>query len=145
MVEKDNKFYYNWKDFDLCIAHIVEENKDQNIHIVAPYRGGLPFGVALSNIMDKPLSIIDYQRYDGQSEYVTMIKDNIKEDEIILLVDDIADEGVTLDRCISFIEKNYDNKIKVHTMIGSKKHNKEWKYTFDHQGWSVFPYEHFNS
>ena len=140
MVEKNNKFYYSWKDFDLCIANIVELNKLNKVNIVVPYRGGLPFGTALSNKLDMPLSIIDFQRYDGNSFQVTMIKDTIKEEELILLVDDIADEGITLNKCISYIKENYKNNIKVHTMIGSKKHPKEWSCTFEHKGWAIFPY-----
>lgn len=148
-----NKNNISWDKFDECIGLLIYDLKSSydinsnNTHIVTLYRGGLPLGVSLSNKLKVPLSILDYQRLDGvdkESQEVSFIKNaNIKEDCTILLVDDIADEGITIRKSIEFLNEHFPkNKIIVYTLIGNKKHNKDWKYSIENNGnWQVFPWE----
>ena len=92
-------------------------------HIVTLYRGGLPLGVRLSNELNCPLSIIDYQSYAGKkTEHMSLIKDDgIKSKDVILLVDDICDSGNTMKKAIDFLHENTkDIKIIPFTIFGSK-------------------------
>ena len=115
-------------------------------HLVTPYRGGLPLGVRLSNELDVPLSILNYQRYDGDSKEVKfMYNAGISSSECIVLVDDIVDEGVTITKSVEFLREQFPmNKILVYTIFGNdKNHNPSWNYSFTHTGkWITFlPWE----
>ncbi len=52
-----------------CIDLITQNlEHGKQPHIVSLYRGSLPLGVQLSNQLQAPLSIIDYQTRDGKSK-----------------------------------------------------------------------------
>jgi len=144
MYTKDNKVYFEAEDFELAVYDVSEMFKQEknNVHIIAPYRGGLPLGVRLSNQCNLPLSILDYQRIDGDSKEVSMMKNaGICSDETLYLIDDIADEGITINKCLEFLNKEFpNNKVEVYTIFGnSDKHTPKWKYTFNHlNDWIVF-------
>jgi len=154
MYMKNNKVYFEYSDFDYAVGQVAELIKKERdigyeVHIVTPYRGGLPLGVRLSNQCNVPLSILDYQRLDGtsnESKVVSMMKNaGIKEDDVIYLVDDIADKGVTINKCLGFLSTEFPrNTLKVYTIFGDKLiHNPSWKYSFEHnKKWIQFiPWE----
>jgi len=150
MIEHEGKYYYPQQDVEKCIADIAQYITNKT-HIITFYRGGLPLSVRLSNQFNLPLSILDYQTYDNNVKTknnvsVSFMKNaGIKEGEDLLIVDDIADSGDTINTALKFLEMNYsdsNNKKTVYTMIGNnEKHPKEWKYKFKHLGWSVFNWE----
>ena len=146
MFENNNKTYFEASDFEEAVEDCKTIiNGLYNPTLIAPYRGALPLGVRLSNECDLKLNIIDFQRYDGDTKEPTLIKnDNIAVNETLFLIDDIADEGVTISKCLEYLKKEYPlNKIKVYTIFGNKKHPKEWNYTYEHKGqWIQFiPWE----
>jgi hypoxanthine phosphoribosyltransferase len=148
MYTENDKVYFESHDFEYAVAEVstMIERERNKVHLVAPYRGGLPLGVRLSNQCKVPLSILDYQRLDGDSEEVSVIKNaSISSSETIYLVDDIADEGITINKCLEFLSKEFpNNKIVVYSIFGNdEKHPPKWKYTFKHLGdWIVFiPWE----
>ena len=152
MFMSHNKVYCEAPDFEIAVKDVAEMINDEKIyndvHVIAPYRGGLPLGVRLSNQCKVPLSILDYQRLDGDSEIVSFMKNaNINSSETLFLVDDIADEGITLNKCLEFLQKEFPgSKIVIYTIFGNnEKHNPKWKYTFKHEGnWIQFvPWEGF--
>ncbi len=104
------KTIYTSQEYKADISIIVDMIKQfKNPHLVSLYRGALPMGVLLSNIMDLPLSIIDYQTRDTQTLEPKLIKDagivNSTNDTIIIL-DDIIDSYRTLKAA-----KNYMNSL----------------------------------
>lgn len=135
---------YTYEQFDKDIEYLVRFIKQHNIdNITALYRGGLPLGVRLSNECNLPLSIIDFQRYDGNSVIPNLIKyANIYEANNILIVDDIADKGISLNMTIKYLS-NINEKFNVMTLYGSNKHSDKWKYIHEHDGeWVKFiPWE----
>ena len=150
MYNKNNKLYFDAGDFETSVKDVINliQSETKKVHIITLFRGGLPLGTRLSNELNLPLSILDYQRLDGDSKIVKFIKDsNIKKDEIIYLVDDIADEGSTVSKALEFLKDICTNKIQVYTIFGNnQKHNSSWKYSFKHSGdWIVFgPWEGYN-
>ena len=140
MYKKDNKTYYEWSDFEDCIqvCGVYIENETRKVHIVTLYRGGLPLGVRLSNEYNLPLSILDYQSYNGNSKEVSMMKNaGICSSDVLYLVDDIMDSGNSIKKAKEFLNKEFpDNKIEIFTIFGSNKkfqgtsfqyvHDKEW-------------------
>ena len=114
-MQMSEKLKYTWKDFEndtITLIRNIIRNTDKKInkkiHIVTLYRGGLPFGVSLSNKLNAPLSIIDFQSYDGNTKTPIFIKNaGISVDEHIFLVDDIFDKGLTIAKAKEFIHKEY--------------------------------------
>ena len=135
MPKTPEKHHYTFADYDYDLIKITWKYKSQNnLHIVAPYRGGLPLGVALSNRLDAPLSILDYQRYDGETEEVSFMKNaGIEVTHKIILVDDLVDEGITIDKCYEFLSKEYPhNDIEVLTIFGRPGYRKKYNYMREH-------------
>lgn len=138
------KEYYTWKEFEENISYfeaIVDMNNLN--HIVTLFRGGLPLGTTLSNKCKLPLTILDYQSYDGDSKEVEWGICNLTKDSKILLVDDLADSGLSLNKAIKFLNSNGYKNIKVCTIHGNNQiHSKEWNYCNKHTGkWIVYPWE----
>ena len=146
MYNQDGKLYFEYSDFEESIEDIISKiNKKSNNHLITLYRGGLPLGVRLSNELNLPLSLLDYQRLDGDSLEVTMMKNaNISSDQTLILIDDIADEGITITKSVEYLYKHFpNNPVQVYTIFGSKKHDSKWMYTYEHnKEWVVFiPWE----
>ncbi len=137
-----NKVYYTWKDFEEDVGNIkavIEENKIT--HIVTLYRGGLTLGVKLSNVCKLPLSIVDYQSYDGKSKEPIVIKDaGIKKEDTILIVDDIIDTGNSIKNTQEVFK---ENNVIICSIYGNNKvHDKKWLYCKEHKNeWVIFPWE----
>jgi len=116
------KHIYSFNDYSKDINIITEHLKGlyRDIHIVALYRGGLPLGVALSNRTNSPLSILNYQRYDGKSDEVEFIKNSdIVSSQLLIVVDDLIDEGITMTKSIEFLQKKFpNNPIEIYTIFG---------------------------
>ena len=122
------KYVYSFSDYEQDVkifADMINQEK-RFTHIIAPYRGGLPLGVALSNKTESPLSIIKYQRYDGVPhgiyDGVSMMHNaGITSNELIVLVDDLVDEGITMIKCVEYLRTMFPmNPIKVYTLFGRK-------------------------
>ncbi len=145
----DCKVYYTASDFDRDINLILERlAKEENIHLVSLYRGSLPLGVRLSNITSAPLSIIQFQTRDGNdSEPKLVVDKEIKPDECIVLLDDILDTGLTLQKTYEFMRKKYPkNKIIGFTLFLNLQYNilLDWctSLNFSEGEWIVFePWE----
>lgn len=138
-----------------CIDLINEyKSGTQKPHIVSLYRGSLPIGVQLSHYLNSPLSIIDYQMYDGDTKEPKLIKNaGITVDDLIVLIDEICDRGITLKLTEKYIREMFPyNKILIYTIVGSKEHPKHYHYSIEHEvnqftkekAWIVFPWETIN-
>lgn len=116
------KHIYSFSDYSQDIkllANMINE-ESRETHIVTPYRGGLPLGVALSNKTDSPLSILEYQRYDGNTKEVKLMHNaNISSNELLILIDDLVDEGITMAKSVEFLRREFpNNPVKVFTIFG---------------------------
>ena len=165
------KYYYSSNEFDndchLCIKEYFDSGFDA---IISPYRGGLPFGVKLSHILDLPLGVIEFQRLDGNVENPTFNlaispirrEQNNKITQFvfmkkILLVDDICDSGKTIEKIYRYLKLvNPEFEIEIITLFGSlesRKYLEENIPNFDSKcyqyineipeeaKWIVFPWE----
>ena len=96
------------------IKRIVDLLKNEKVHLVALYRGSLPLGVRLSNELNAPLSIVDYQTRDGDSKKPVLIKNaGISSIDTLYIVDDIYDTGLTMNKTKEFLEQEFpNNKVK---------------------------------
>lgn len=137
------------EEYQKCTLHCLEliKNNLEGVsapHIVSLYRGGLPFSVKISNILGAPLSIVDYQSYDGNSKTPNLLKDaGIHRGDLIVILDDICDSGNSLKLTEEYLRELFPfNKFLIYTLVGSKKHPKHFNYTIEHDDrWVTFEWE----
>ena len=126
----------------------------QKPHILSIYRGSLSIGVQLSHYLKAPLSVIDFQSYDGDSKEPNLIKNaGVTAEDILIIIDEICDKGVTLKITEEYIRNIFpNNKIIIYTIVGSKEHPPHYNYSIEHKvnpetnekEWIVFPWEIIN-
>ena len=106
------------------ISHIIKTRMvNFDVHLLGLYRGGLPLAVALSNRLNLPLSIGKMQRYDGNDKDFELIyNDSIASNQKIIIIDDIVDEGTTINKTIEYLHEHFPhNKIEAIALYQSTK------------------------
>ena len=137
-----DKILYSYEKYieDLNLISPIMQDID---HIVAIYRGSLPMGVHLSNLYNIPLSIIDFQSRDGDSSDVTWMK-NLLNDKTkrVLVIDDIYDSGLTMDKVQQFLGNIPDRPDFYYLTIYGKENKDDVNYLREHTGeWINFYWE----
>ena len=120
----DDKHYMSWMGFEFAISEFVKHYRKNELRVDAIYgppRGGLPIAVTLSHRLGIPL-IKDYWETEKLDK--------------VLIVDDIADTGKTLESLIG-------PKFITYTIYYHKQSTvKPDYYCFEKKGnWVVFPWE----
>lgn len=145
----EKKIYYTWKQFDKDVTNFVRRLKYAKYNpktIVALARGGLPFGVKLSHMLDTHLMIVSVKSYEGQKSSNTMLVNSsytVPLRSPILLVDEVADTGKTL----QVIKEHFESLgVEVRTVtLFYKEHSvikPNWyMHRADNNKWLVFPWE----
>ncbi len=120
----NDKHYMSWMGFEFAISEFVKHYKENKLCVDAVYgppRGGLPIAVTLSHRLGIPL-IKDYWETEKLDK--------------VLIVDDIADTGKTLEPLIG-------PKFITYTIYWHKQSTvKPDYYCFEKKDdWVVFPWE----
>ena len=146
----DNYNYY-YDEYYYDVATLVQRYKKiANPHIVSIYRGSLPLGVHLSNILNCPLSIIKYQSRDGEDSKAEWLL-NLTSDESVrptprffphlIVVDDIYDTGKTF-RAVKDLPEFQDNPDYTLVALYGNKNDDGVVYLHEQlYRWIVFPWE----
>ena len=134
MILLNNKEYMDWSEY-LHSIEVCKDNLPRVCVIFAPLRSGLIPGTILSHSFDTPLRTIDMNHIEDT-------KIDIKGDALI--IDDISDEGKTLNKCSTFLrEKGYE-KIVTCTLVMKKGTTfipDVYAITVNKENWVIFPYE----
>jgi len=143
-----------WDEFDDDIADFTEYLKklkfDKDSVILGLKRGGLPSAVALSNKLSIPISIVSFQTRDGDDTEPKFLEpEMIKNAEKIIIIDDIYDTGLTIEKIVNELDTQFDKSIENIAGLfhyGSLKlQESKLKYyrCIDTNGgfWVVFPWE----
>ena len=106
-VSTDKDLWVSWDDYHRAIealALMVHESGWRFDHVLCLARGGMRPGDMLSRIFDKPLAIMSTSSYKEEggtiqgrldmAKYITLPRGELA--GRVLLVDDLADSGVTL-------------------------------------------------
>lgn len=157
MYTKDGKVYYEWSDYNEDIDAILrtinincaEDPSDfskgyrKDTNIVGVYRGSLGLAGHISNVLDLDMSVVQYQTRDGADEYPSLVINKIKDEQPIVLIDDICDSGKTMSDLSMFLKKEYPNNYLLRICIfGNKETGSISLYVREHDGsWIVFPWE----
>ena len=120
--------YVDWSDYhrlieELCLQ--VHQSDWRFDSLLCLARGGLRVGDVISRIYDVPLAILAASSYraaagtrQGQldiGEYITMTSDQLA--GRVLLVDDLVDSGVTLQRVVEHLQARYRAIEEVRTAV----------------------------
>ena len=142
-------YYYDEYYYD--VATLAQRYKKITYpHIISIYRGSLPLGVHLSNILKCPLSIVKYQSRDGQDSKAEWLL-NLTSDESVrptprffphlIVVDDIYDTGKTF-RAVKALPEFHNNPdYSLMALFGND--NDDGVHYLHEQlyRWIVFPWE----
>jgi hypothetical protein len=137
-----------WHEFDKAVsslANILRRKYDPDI-IVGVARGGLFPAVRLSHLMgDKTLRIIHVKYYKGvdlRRKKPELLADVGRLKGKVLVVDDVADTGTTLEFVVKHVKRKGAREVKVAT-IAMKTHSsfKPDFFVFETDNWIIFPWE----
>ena len=120
MTHRDNEmtgdFFVNWDVYNKTIeelaVQIYEDGYEFN-QIVCIAKGGLRVGDILARIFDVPFAVMSVESYHGdgvkdeQGQIVfgnSLAKTTPNLGNKVLLVDDLADSGRTLEKCVRWLE-----------------------------------------
>lgn len=112
-----NKLIISWDDYYqhiIQLAKLIKEKEEHKVfdQILCLARGGVPIGDALSRIFNLPLAILFTSSYRLQKQgdiYIDnqIAKQNNQLGKNILLVDDLVDSGVTLQKVAQYLQEDY--------------------------------------
>lgn len=124
----DRDLWVSWSEYHRSIvklALIVQESGWKFDHVLCLARGGLRPGDILSRIFDVPLAILSTSSYREESgtirgnldiaKYITMTKGPLS--GRVLVVDDLVDSGVTLEKVQYHIRENFPEVTEVKSAV----------------------------
>jgi hypothetical protein len=115
--------YITWEEYhqkiELLAVQIYQSGYSFN-QIVCLAKGGLRIGDILCRLYDAPLAILSAQSYHGAgnrergeiyfSKHLSMVNSQLG--NRILLVDDLVDSGISLEKSVTWLYHNYGEEIK---------------------------------
>jgi len=124
----DKDLWVSWDEYHRLIERLalkVYESGWQFDQVLCLARGGVRPGDVFSRIFDVPLAILSTSSYRAEAgtvhgeldiaQYMTMTKGKLAGK--ILLVDDLADSGVTLDKVTRHLSANFQDVTEVKSAV----------------------------
>jgi len=140
----------SWRKFELLtdkLCRKIKKNKENFDNIICIATGGLILGKLLSEKLNLPLGIISMKAYDDRKFKKLRFDKHISSTERVrgnvLLIDDIADSGISLKTASSYLS-NYKGikKVKTATLFNKPSSSLIPDYFIkETSAWVVFPYE----
>ena len=142
------KYYYTYDKYRSDVKILKDKiSASENPHLVSIYRGSLPIGVHVSNLLNIPLSILKFQSYEEKNDKDVKIlyNDGICITDTLVILDDIYDTGKTIRKVKEFLGKEFPYTKMVFITLFGKQNNDNVIYINEHPGcWIVFPWETIN-
>jgi hypoxanthine phosphoribosyltransferase len=127
-VSSDKDLWVSWDEYHQAIvrlAQIVHESRWKFDQVLCLARGGLRPGDIFSRIFDVPLAILSTSSYREESgtmrgnldiaRYITMTKGTLGGK--VLLLDDLVDSGVTLEKVQSHLKDHFPEVTEVKSAV----------------------------
>jgi hypoxanthine phosphoribosyltransferase len=115
--------YVSWEQYHQQIerlAFTVYQSGWQFNQIVCLAKGGLRVGDIFSRLFHQPLAILSATAYSGEdnrrrgevifSKHLSMTAESLR--DRVLLVDDLVDSGITLDKAINWLREHHTQEIE---------------------------------
>lgn len=145
------KVYYSWQDFDddiFVLTNYIHANQWLPDYIVGVKRGGLIPAIKLSHIFNKPLIMMSCQLRDNKDNEVRLYEvELLPKGKNVLIVDDICDSGITLQKIVYQLFMEGFSNIKTCSLIYNFSQDFRIDYCareidrFQDDRWIIFPWE----
>ncbi len=143
------KRYVGWQEFGRLaelLSQLVEERFKVDL-VIGIARGGLPVSLVVADRLGVPIDFINVKSYRGMGirgrpKILSTLSEDLS-DRSVLVVDDLVDEGDTMETVLDFIKKNFSAK-EVHTATLFIKPWSRFKpnaFLDVVEEWIVFPWE----
>lgn len=151
MNQNNSSIFYSWEDFDKDSLYIGRQLHASNWtpdYIVGVKRGGLIPAIKLSHLLNKPLIMMSCQLRDHTDNEVRLYEvEEIPKDKKILVVDDICDSGLTLQKIMAELSIKGFSQIRTCSLF----YNTSQSFVIDYKAriinrlqdssWILFPWE----
>ena len=146
-MSENYNYYYDQYYNDVAI---LKERYDKipDPHIVSIYRGSLPLGVHLSNVLNCPLSIVKYQSRDGEDHKAEWLLNLTSDKKLhpkffpeLIVVDDIYDTGETFRALLNLPEFQDNPNYRAIALFGNSNNDGVVYLNEQVYRWIVFPWE----
>jgi uncharacterized protein len=127
-VSTDKDLWVSWVEYDqaiVALAQMIHESGWQFDQVLCLARGGLRPGDIFSRIFDVPLAILSTSSYREEAgkvqgaldigRHITMTKGTLS--GRVLLLDDLVDSGVTLERVQAHLKENFQAVTEVKSAV----------------------------
>jgi hypoxanthine phosphoribosyltransferase len=139
------RYMYSYDDLNYDAHKIANYINSFNYNEAAVYgisRGGVPFAVHVSNLVNGEFGIINYQRYDGNSKTAKIQIKHQTKDIPIFLIDDLISSGITMKKAISSLQHKFKKAVIHPIVIFGNENDDNIFFLREHPGqWIIFPYE----
>ena len=137
------KYIYSLEEYNADIKSLqLELSNIKNLHLVSVYRGSIPIVVHLSNILNCEMSIVKFQNQNGVAVAPVFLTNNIKDNDRLVVIEDIYDTGRTIKLVQQLINFDYKNHTVNYYSLFGRKNDVGVKYLRESNGkWIVFPWE----
>lgn len=146
-----DKVFYSWNDFDddiYILTNYIHANQWLPDYIVGVKRGGLIPAIKLSHIFNKPLIMMSCQLRDNKDNEVRLYEvEQLPKNKNVLIVDDICDSGVTLQKIVHQLFTEGFSNVKTCSLIYNFAQDFRIDYCareidrFQDDRWIIFPWE----
>ncbi len=143
-------FYINWTSYGNLVTELCEKVRSAKKKfdlIIGIARGGIPVAMVLADQLGVGIDIINVKSYTGISKrgkptIISTLTEDVKQKRV-LVVDDLIDEGDTMNTVLSYLRKAGVGRI--HTAVLFVKPWSKFEPEFYLKvldKWVVFPWEH---
>ena len=138
-----NNYNYTFEEYERDIKSLIDKlSTVENIHLIAIYRGSIPIVVHLSNLLKCEMSIIKLETGNGSIEEAQFVSNNIKENDRLVVLEDIYDTGKTIRLIQQMMSVKYkDRSIRYYSLFGKKNDAGVVYLKETNNKWIVFPWE----
>jgi|SRR5579875_2245910 hypoxanthine phosphoribosyltransferase len=140
-----------WEEFGQLaerLVSIIKKNNAKFDFVVGIARGGVPLAMVVADRLKIPIDFINVKSYINEGKrgsvkiLTTLLSDAKNKD--VLLVDDLVDEGDTMQSLVNYLKKDYD-PVRLKTAVLFKKPWSRFSpdyYVGTTDAWVIFPWEH---
>lgn len=128
VVSDDKHLWVSWDDYNdavVALARMIHDSGWEFDQVLCLARGGLRPGDIFSRIFDVPLAILSTSSYREEAgtvqgtldiaRHITMTKGSLSGK--VLLLDDLVDSGVTLEKVQKHLKENFPAVIEVRSAV----------------------------
>ena len=144
VIMKDKEtYFYTFEEYKSDLGSLkYTVSGIKNLHLIAVYRGSIPLTVHLSNLLKCEMSIIKLETRNGNVEEAKFVSNNIKENDRLVVLEDIYDTGNTIRLIQQMMNVKYkDHSIRYYSLFGKKNDAGVVYLKENNNKWIVFPWE----